>query len=311
MKEEHPGAPLDLMDREEEIAYNPLEFIEGDEEDDPDLAGLITDDAVLLPHPLGQTPARLKRATVFTPEGAGSAEAAVIDLARTNAGRRPILLGILAWARDGIGSDELFERIEEAETYNKSVYAPVSYCRMLERAGGLAMERPDKPATAGDGAAQATVPEAGAVAPEAGEAVFGEGEDAVGYLSLEEAPEPRWRTTEAGRAALAKLTDGEAFRSRVLGEDARYAEVYRAVMEAMGTAGAPREELCALAETFSVTREPRKMGSYFLDVLESVDAARWADGRWALTDLGASLFAEVAALACADGAGAEMERMAS
>ncbi|WP_302964406.1 hypothetical protein [uncultured Adlercreutzia sp.] len=310
MKEEHPGAPLDLMDREEEIAYNPLEFIEGDEEDDPDLAGLITDDAVLLPHPLGQTPARLKRATVFTPEGAGSAEAAVIDLARTNAGRRPILLGILAWARDGIGSDELFERIEEAETYNKSVYAPVSYCRMLERAGGLAMERPDKPATADDEAAQAASPEAEAVVPEAA-ALSAEDEEAVGYLSLEEAPEPRWRTTEAGLAALAKLTDGEAFRSRVLDEDARYAEVYRAVMEAMGTAGAPREELCALAETFPVTREPRKMGSYFLDVLESVDAARWADGRWALTDLGASLFAEVAALTCADGAGAEMERMAS
>lgn len=304
MKEEHPGAPFDLMDREEEIAYNPLEFIEGDEEDDPDLAGLITDDAVLLPHPLGQTPARLKRATVFTPEGAGSAEAAVIDLARTNAGRRPILLGILAWARDGIGSEELFERIAEAETYNKSVYAPVSYCRMLERAGGLAMERPEAPSEAGDAAAQAVVPEAAA-------ALSAEDGDAVGYLSLEEAPEPRWRTTAAGLAALAKLTDGETFRSRVLGEDARYAEVYRAVMEAMGTAGAPREELCALAETFPVTREPRKMGSYFLDVLESVDAARWADGRWALTDLGASLFAEVAALAPAKGAADELERMAS
>lgn len=303
MKEEHPGAPLDLMDREEEVAYNPLEFIEGDEEDDPDLAGLVTDDAVLLPHPLGQTPARLKRATVFTPEGAGSAEAAVIDLARTNAGRRPVLLGILAWARDGIGSDELFERIEEAETYNKSVYAPVSYCRMLERAGGLAMERPEEPAATGDAAAQAAAPEAAPLSAEDG--------DGVGYLSLEEAPEPRWRTTEAGLAALERLTDGEAFRSRVLGEDVRYAEVYRAVMEAMGAAGAPREELCALAEAFPVTREPRKMGSYFLDVLESVDAARWADGRWALTDLGASLFAEVAALAPTDGAADELERMAS
>lgn len=303
MKEEHPGAPFDLMDREEEIAYNPLEFIEGDEEDDPDLAGLVTDDAVLLPHPLGETPTRLKRATVFTPEGAGSAEAAVIDLARTNAGRRPVLLGILAWAREGIGSDELFERIAEAETHNKSVYAPVSYCRMLERAGGLAMERPEVTSEVGDAAAEAVVPEAAALSAEDG--------DAVGYLSLEEAPEPRWRTTEAGLAALAKLTDGEAFRSRVLGEDARYAEVYRAVMEAMGTAGAPREELCALAETFPVTREPRKMGSYFIDVLESVDAARWADGRWALTDLGASLFAEVAALASAESAADEMERMAS
>lgn len=307
MREEHPGAPFDLTGREDEVAYNPLEFIEGDEEDDPELAGLITDDAVLLPNPLGETPSRLKRATVFTPEGAGSAEAAVVDLARTNAGRRPILLGILEWAREGIGSDELFGRIAEAETYNKSVYAPVSYCRMLERAGGLVMER-DLASESGGEAGESAASRCGAE-PEAD--MQADAAEAVEYLSLEPLSEPCWRTTEAGLAALARLTDGEAFRARVLAEDARYAEVYLAVMEAMGAEGAPREELCALAETFAVTRDPRKMGSYFLDVLESVDAARWADGRWALTGLGATLLEETAALAQARRAINETERMAS
>lgn len=302
MKEECACIPLDFASREEDAIYDPLAFIEGDEEDDPELAGLVTDDSVLLPQPLGEAPVRLKRATVYTPEGAGSAEEAIISLARTNAGRRPILLGILEWAIDGISSEELFARIEEAERYNKSVYAPVSYCRMLERAGGLAMVREEKQGLAG---AQAdSLADAGDVPADAVD-------ETVGYLSLEETAEPSWITTEAGVRALQSLTDGESFRSRVLSDDARYAEVYLAVMEAMGTQGAKREQLCSLAETFEVTRSPRKMGSYFLDVLEATDAAQWAAGLWALTDLGASMLEDVAALAAIRGASDNAERNAS
>lgn len=298
---EHPkDDAFDFALEEPGELFDPLAFIEGDEEDDPELAGLVTDDSLLLPQPLGEAAARHKRSAVFTPEACGSAEEAVVSLALTNTGRRPVLLGILAWARDGIDAEELFEKIEEAEAFNKSVFAPVSYCRMLERAGGLVAEVPEPSAearegvTAGEGETAEGRAAAGTVA-----------EEAVTYLSIEGDSAPRWRTTVAGLAALIRLSDGERFRARVLDEDARYAEVYRAVMEAMAGEGAAREALCALAETYPVTRQPRKMGSYFIDVLESVDAACWADGLWALTPLGERLLPEMQSAAeavAADGA---------
>lgn len=298
MRENPTGGAFDFALEEPGELFDPLVFIEGDEEDDPELAGLVTDDSLLLPQPYGEAAARHKRSAVFTPEAAGSAEEAVVSLALTNTGRRPVLLGILEWARNGIGAEELFEKIEEAETFNKSVFAPVSYCRMLERAGALVAEVPEA-----EGAESAAAP-VGETAE--GRAAAGTvAEEAVTYLSIEGDSAPRWRTTEAGLAALARLSDGERFRARVLEEDARYAEVYRAVMEVMSGEGADREALCALAETYPVTRQPRKMGSYFIDVLESVDAACWADGLWALTPLGERLLPEMQSAAeavAADGA---------
>lgn len=311
MRENRKDGAFDFA-LEEGALFDPLEFIEGDEEDDPELAGLVTDDSLLLPQPLGEAAARHKRSAVFTPEACGGAEEAVVALALTNTGRRPVLLGILEWARDGIGAEELFEKIEEAETFNKSVFAPVSYCRMLERAGGLVAEATEmagedaedvKGADGTEGGAAAPVDSAAALAvPSAdGSCAPDDAEDAVTYLSIEGDPSPRWRTTEAGLSALTRLSDGERFRARVLDEDARYAEVYRAVMEAMDGEGADREALCDLAETYPVTRQPRKMGSYFIDVLESVDAAQWAGGLWALTPLGKRLLPEMRAAADADG----------
>lgn len=310
MRENPTGGAFDFALEEPGELFDPLAFIEGDEEDDPELAGLITDDSLLLPQPLGEAAARHKRSAVFTPEAAGSAEEAVVSLALTNTGRRPVLLGILEWARDGIGAEELFEKIEEAEAFNKSVFAPVSYCRMLERAGGLVAEVPEAEGVESavvpvDGTAEDGAKEASDAAPVVGVAgaAAADADAAVTYLSIGGDAAPRWRTTEAGLAALARLSDGERFRARVLGEDARYAEVYRAVMEAMTGEGAAREALCALAETYPVTQQPRKMGSYFIDVLESVDAARWADGLWALTPLGTRLLPEMQAAADAAAAG--------
>lgn len=312
MRENPTGGVFDFALEEPGELFDPLAFIEGDEEDDPELAGLVTDDSLLLPQPYGEAAARHKRSAVFTPEAAGSAEEAVVSLALTNTGRRPVLLGILEWARNGIGAEELFEKIEEAETFNKSVFAPVSYCRMLERAGALVAEVPEAEGaesaaapvgeTAEDGAKEAS---GAAWAAGVAGAAAADAEEAVTYLSIEGDSAPRWRTTEAGLAALARLSDGERFRARVLEEDARYAEVYRAVMEVMSGEGADREALCALAETYPVTRQPRKMGSYFIDVLESVDAACWADGLWALTPLGERLLPEMQSAAeavAADGA---------
>lgn len=275
------AADLDLAaSLETEAAYDPLAFIEGEDTED----WLEQDTSVLLPKPLPpQEAERPTRVSVYSPEHAGSAMNAVRELVTTNAARRHILLSIVDWARDGIASDELFERIEGESAHNRSVYEPMSYCKMLERAGALIMETPKTPATENPPA-----PEAEAV-----------GNEGVSYLTIEGEVEPLWRSTPEGLEAYEELTQGTEWRQIVLGSEAVYAEVYLAVMDALLDGGKPKSELTDLAETFEVTKNPRRYGAHFIDVLEATQAIRWTDSCWNLTELGKSLLPDLEAYCAA------------
>ncbi len=318
------GDALNLAQADEaQQDYNPLDYVEGIDEDDWE-----DDDRLILPDPLAQAEAPKPRgAAVFSPENAGSVENAVRELVTTNAGRRRILLSIIDWAREGIAASELFDKIAAAQADNLSVYEPISYCRMLERAGAL--EFADEGAQAGEAAA------AGGTAAEAGQ-VDGHqqgttGTDALGqadgsqrgtvgvgapaqaaeaqpasdvpadddldglvFMDIAEDVEPRWRATEGGLAAYDELTRGDEWRAKVLGEDAIYAEVYLAVMQLLHEGGKTKAQVCDVAEAFEVTHSPRKWGAYFIDVLEATDAIHWSSQQWVLTDLGESLLDELA-----------------
>ncbi len=280
--------------------YNPLEYAEGIDEDDWE-----DDDRLILPDPLGQPePAKPRGAAVFSPENAGSVEAAVRDLVTTNAGRRRILLSIIDWARNGVAAGELFERIAAAQADNLSVYEPISYCRMLERAGALEFADRDGQAGAEGGLAG---DDAGACGEDAGEspdpaaadpAVPGAQVDTdlegLTFMDITDDVEPLWRATPGGLAAYDELTRGDEWRAKVLGEDAVYAEVYLAVMQLLHEGGKTKAQVCDVAEAFEVTRSPRKWGAYFIDVLEATDAIHWTSQQWVLTDLGETLLDELA-----------------
>ncbi len=266
---------LDLVsDIDTDEAYNPLDFIEGDDDD------WGTDEERLLPEALPpDAQEHVCRPSVYSPERAGSVGNAVRNLVTTNAARRHILLSIIDWARDGVPADTLFSLIEQEQTDNLSVYDPVSYCRMLERAGALCMETP----SAGDG--EPDMPEtAGTV---------GEEDPQVGYLTIDGDIKPFWRSTEDGLHAYDELTQGTEWRDKVLGEDSVYAEVYLAVMGALDEQDRTRGEIVELAESFEVTKHPRKYGTYFIDVLEATSAIRWTNSAWTLTDLGRQLLDEL------------------
>lgn len=310
--------------------YNPLEYVEGiDEEEWED------DDRLILPDPLAQPPEpKHNRVSVYSPQYAGSVENAVGELVRTNAGRRRILLSIVDWARDGIAADELFEKIAEAQADNLSVYEPVSYCRMLERAGALTFEdagtdaegrggtegaigaergssaagasevegagaaaESERPAgTEGAAGELAAGMPAGAGAAEAGQPVVAPDDDLAGlsFMGIDEEVQPVWRATPEGLAAYEGLTRGDEWRERVLGQDAIYAEVYLAVMQMLHEGGKTKAQVCDVAEAFEVTHEPRRWGAYFIDVLEATDAIQWKGQLWVLTELGEALLDELA-----------------
>lgn len=269
---------LDLADSLSDFeSYNPLEFIEGEDDED-----WLDDDGLLLPESKAPEVIPKPSISVYSPDFAGSVEQAVRDLVGINAARRPILLSILDWSREGIAASELFDRIECAQAENRSVYEPVSYCRMLERAGALSLQLTEDSLDEDTSVADAAL----GAAEELNDAT-------ITYLSIEEEVDPIWHTTPEGLAVYEELIQGNEWRNKIFGEDSMYAEVYLAVMDALQDGGKQKGELAALAETFSVTKEPLKLGTYFIDVLEATSAIHWKHSAWNLTELGQSLVEEL------------------
>lgn len=218
-----------------------------------------------------EMPRHMQREAVYTPERMGSATAALESLFDHNPSRRPVLLAIIDLARDGAPSSAIAERVEELQQDNRSVYAPMTLCRMLERAGGLELEMPE-------------------VAEEHEDVAEG-----VEYLQVEERIDPVWHATDDALAVYDALTQGAQFRDIVLDRDSKYLEVYLAVMELIASAPAQLHDVEQLVDTFEVVQHPRRFGGHFIDMLERTDAIAWKDHAWTITGLGTSMLPEVRA----------------
>ena len=208
---------------------------------------------------------------VYSPERQGSARAALQALIVRNPNRRPVLLNIIGLAEGGCASSVISERVEEWQRDNWSVYAPMTLCRMLERAGALTLEMPE-------------------TAEEQESA-----EEGVSYLEIKETVDPIWHATAEALELRAEYMSGAQFRAIVLESDeSRYAEVYERVMDAL--AEEPRK-LAAIEELTDTmdTKSPRRFGQHFVDILEATDCILWGEGAWNLTDLGRAMLAELKA----------------
>lgn len=216
-------------------------------------------------------PEGMRRDAVFTPERQGGARNAIVSMIKRNPAYRPVLLGIVALCDGGCPSSEISAYVWEWDKDNRSVYAPMTLCRMLERAGALEVELPE-------------------TAEELEDARQG-----VAYLEIKDEVDPVWRATEAGLEVFSQLTQGDSFREIILNRDATYLEVYEAVMEHMAQAPRASQEVEDLVGTFDVTRKPRRFGGHFIDMLELTDAIAWKDHAWHLTELGKKMLVELKA----------------
>lgn len=217
-------------------------------------------------------PSEMRRESVYTPERMGGAENAIRSLLDHNPGRRAVLLSIVGWCAEGCPTSELTRRVDGLQRDNRSVYAPTTLCRMLERAGALELEMPEVADACEDAA------------------------EGVEYLEIKERVDPVWRATAAGLDVRESLTQGAAFRELVLGRDAKYVEVYRAVMETVAAEPRSKAYIDALVDAFPVAQSPRRFGGHFIDLLERTDALEWKDRAWRLTDLGRSMLPVVQAM---------------
>lgn len=249
---------LGLDDEFDPLMADDLEIDQEDMDDDNPL------DTVDYPT-MRNMPQSMQREAVYTPKRQGSAKAAVLELLDHNPARRPVLLGIMGLCRGGCAASRVAQRVEEAQAHNRSVYAPMTLCRMLERAGALTLELP-------------------AVADALEDAEAG-----VAYLEIKDRIDPVWRTTDEGSALYEELIQGSAFRDIVLDRDSRYIEVYRAVMRAVDEHPRTKPEIEELVDTFDEVRSPRRFGGHFIDMLERTDALEWSEHAWRLTELGRSM----------------------
>ncbi len=219
-------------------------------------------------------PQSMQRDAVYTPKRQGGVGAAVRELLDHNPARRPVLLRIMGLCRGGCLSSEVSRMVEEAQEHNRSVYAPMTLCRMLERAGALDLDMPD-------------------VAEEREDAREG-----VAFLEIKGRVDPVWRTTEEGAALYEELSRGAAFRDIVLNRDGRYCAVYRAVMTAVAERPRTKPEIEELVDTFDEVKSPRRFGGHFIDMLERTDALEWNEHAWRLTELGRGMLPLLDTAAC-------------
>ncbi|MEF2651868.1 hypothetical protein [Slackia piriformis] len=205
---------------------------------------------------------------VYTPERQGGAQEALLALMDRNPARRPVMLAMLDYCAEGAHASALSEYVDGLQQNNRSVYAPMTLARMLERAGGLVLDMPETT--------------------EQHEDV----EENVEYLEIKEHVDPVWTTTEAGKNVFAELSQGAAFRDLVLDRDSKYLDVYRAVMQALHEKPCGKNEIDELVDSFPIVAEPRRFGGHFIDILERVDAIAWKDGAWTLSGLGEKMLRE-------------------
>lgn len=208
-------------------------------------------------------PEHMQREAVFTPATQGSAKAALEALFDRNPARRPELLAIIDLCRDGCASSTINEKIGELQKDNRSVYAPLTLCRMLQRAGGLEVEQPQSTEEALDE------------------------EEGVEYLEITSVPDPVWTATEAALELHATETSGGAFRDIVNRDGGgKYAEVYRTVLEGLAAEPRKRAWIEDTVDQFEIVQHPRRFGGHFIDMLEKTYCIAWKNPCWHITELG-------------------------
>lgn len=215
-------------------------------------------------------PEGMQREAVYTPERQGSAKEAILAMFDRNPARRPVLIAIINMCREGSAASQVSEQVNALQKDNQSVYAPMTLCRMLERAGALELEMPET-------AEEKETPE-------------GDAE----YLEIKERVDPVWRSTDAAIEVADEFARGGLFRDIILTRDATYKEVYVAVMKAAAD-GSSKAAIDALVDEFPIVKEPRRFGGHFIDMLERCDAIIWQDRAWHLTDLGQAMLEEMEA----------------
>lgn len=206
------------------------------------------------------------------------------DLLKSMPGHRRTLLRIIDFCREEKTGAEMDARIEELLKFNFSVFSPVIFRELLEKAGAIQYLPSEE---------ELTAQETGNTVQS--ESFFdGEEEVELEYLEVEEVAPGTWLATEDG-LAIVDEQDDYARMKELLGKEPQYESVYRLIIEDCDVEGGrSAKTLDDLVNDLEILQEPRRYSGYFVGRLEREGAIEWVGG-WKTTEVGRAILAELSA----------------
>ena len=230
-------------------------------------------------------------------------------LVDTMPGQTKMLVRILDFCRERRSTEEVLAAVAEWQKLNFSVYEPAVLCGLLEKAGGLdhvnedgtPYVQPEEGAATSATSEDAQDGTDGKSDDQVGAAPAGESglaEEPEGDEPLEEdfddscaEPEPQrpsfWVATQAGLDLVAEH-DPRAHVAQMLEDEAYYMPVYRELLEKLADGPMTKKEIDVIVRANPASESPRRLGGYFVDRLERIEAIEWT-GAWSITEIGREL----------------------
>lgn len=235
-------------------------------------------------------------------EEPASAAERLAKLVETMPGQTKTLTRILDLCRIRQPTGDVLTAVAEWQRRNFSVYEPAMLCSLLEKAGGLehvdedgspyVRERAnDAQATPADGMEAAGAAEdVGAPTSEDAPGALPDDAEADFDVTCAQPATSRpsfWVATPAGLDLVAEH-DPRAHVAQMLDDEAFYLPVYRELLERLADGPMTKKEMDVIVRANPITESPRRLGGYFVDRLERIEAIEWT-GAWSITDIGREL----------------------
>lgn len=276
---EGPGGrkqPFDLGESMSNEDFSPLQgfdplqdFAFADEPEDGTDPGTLDDGPYGLP--VGANAPKLS-SDAF--DKAESAEERIATLFERMVPHTRVLMAIMALAQEPVAPQEVTDQITQLQQHHHSVYAPSTFCDLLDRAGAICQ-------TNEEGVPLKDIEREPDV-------VTVDGED---YWMVAPPPEVFWTLTDEGRAYYDAYRPLEQIRA-LFADEPHYGHLYRHVLEQTALeGGATVGQLDPYILADEAAKSPKRYATYFMDKLERAGAVDW-QGSWVITAAGRDYLAE-------------------
>lgn len=293
----------------EELLDEEYERLEGMEDEGPFDEEACGGEAPTGRHPAGPSSNPAEYFAQEHEEVPASAAERLAKLVDTMPGQTKMLVRILDFCRERRSVEEVLAAVAGWQKLNFSVYEPAVLCGLLEKAGGLdhvnedgtPYVQPDEGSTSSTTSEDVQDATDEKSADQAGTAPAGESELVEGPEGEEPSdedfddscaePEPQrpsfWVTTQAGLDLVAEH-DPRAHVAQMLEDEAYYMPVYRELLEKLADGPMTKKEIDVIVRANPASESPRRLGGYFVDRLERIEAIEWT-GAWSITEIGREL----------------------
>ena len=293
----------------EELLDEEYERLEGMEDEGPFDEEVCGGEAPTGRHPAGPSSNPAEYFAQEHEEVPASAAERLAKLVDTMPGQTKMLVRILDFCRDRRATDEVLNAVAAWQKLNFSVYEPAVLCGLLEKAGGLdhvnedgtPYVQPDEGSTSSttsedvqDATDEKSADQAGAAPAGESELVEGpEGEEPSDEDFDDSCAEPEpqrpsfWVATQAGLDLVAEH-DPRAHVAQMLEDEMCYMPVYRELLEKLADGPMTKKEIDVIVRANPASESPRRLGGYFVDRLERIEAIEWT-GAWSITEIGREL----------------------